>query len=112
MSIFIDVYPHNPITKHGFLAVHFITVLIGFHGNLENVYKLSCDQAASSYLQNTHQVLGAVKEIVSGPRETRKASVSAELGMEAILPFPGFRLRQCSRALSPIYGAGLSKYWL
>lgn len=87
MSIFIEVYPHNPITKHGFLAVHFITVLIGFHGNLENVCRLSCDQAASSYLQNTHQVRVAVKEIVSRLRETRKASLSAKLGMEGVLPF-------------------------
>lgn len=38
----------DQITKHGFLEVHFIAVLIGFHGNLENVSRLCCDQAASS----------------------------------------------------------------
>lgn len=41
MNIFIEVYPHYQITKHGFLAVHFITVLIVFV-NLENVYRLYC----------------------------------------------------------------------
>lgn len=68
-------------------AVYFITVLIDFHGNLENVYRLYCDQAASSYLQNTHQVLGAIKELVSSLKETRKTSLSPKLGMEGILPF-------------------------
>lgn len=50
MIIYIEVYPHDQITKHVFLTVRFITVLICFHGILENVYRLYRDQAASSYL--------------------------------------------------------------
>lgn len=61
MSIFTEVYPHDQITKRVLPAVHFTTVFIYFHGNLENVYRLYCDQAASSYLQNIHQVLGGYK---------------------------------------------------
>lgn len=86
MNTFVEANPHDQITKHEFIAVHFIAVLIGFHGNLENVYRLYCDQAASSYSRNTHQVLGAIKEIVSSLRETRKSSLSPRLGMEGILP--------------------------
>lgn len=88
MSIFIEIYLCNPISKHEYLALHFITVLIGFHRNLEKVGLQTCsDQAVSTYLQNTHQVLGAVKVILSNLKEIRKTSLLTEPEMEAILLF-------------------------
>lgn len=92
MSTFMEAYPHDQITKHGFLAVHFIAVLIGFHGNLENVYRLYCDQAASSYSQNTHQVLGAIKEIVSSLGRPERVLYLPGWGWRAFFPATGFEL--------------------
>lgn len=82
----------DQITKHGFLEVRFVAVLIGFHGNLENISRLCGDQAASSCSQNTHQVLAAIKETVSGLRETRKSSLSLSWRWRAFSPAPGCKL--------------------
>ena len=72
MSIFIEVCLHDQITEYVFLTVHFITALICFHGNLENFYRLYCDQATSSYLQNTHEVLRGYKRNRVQPQEDQK----------------------------------------
>lgn len=87
MSIFIEVYPCNPITKHEFLALHFIIVLIGFHGNLENVYRLFVIKLLALIYRTPTRCLGAIKEIVSSLKETRKTSLSTKLGIEGILLF-------------------------
>lgn len=112
MSIFIEVYPCNPITKHEFLALHFIIVLIGFHGNLENVYRLFCDQAASTYLQNTHQVLGGYKRNSVQPQRDKKDFFiyQARDGGHSSLPLDLSSLS--ARPLFLFYKAGLRKYWL
>lgn len=95
MIIFIEVFLHDQVTKHVLLTVHFITVLIGFHGNLENVCRLYCDQDASNYLQSTHQVFGAIKEIVSSFRETERLLYLPSWGWRAFFSSTGFKLCEC-----------------